>query len=75
VIANILARPLIELAPVLVQALRPGGKLALCGILAAQAQSVSERYAPWLALEAEATEEGWVLLASRGPTASRGPKP
>lgn len=63
VIANILARPLIELAPVLGQAMRRGGRLALSGVLAAQAEMVIGSYAPWIALQNEATEDGWVLLA------------
>lgn len=62
-VANILARPLMLLAPVLVQALRPGGRLALAGILEEQAEAVAEAYRPALVLTVAAAEENWVLLA------------
>ncbi len=44
-IANILAGPLIELAPVLGRALRPGGSLILAGLLDTQADAVIAAYA------------------------------
>ncbi|WP_194756808.1 50S ribosomal protein L11 methyltransferase [Aliidiomarina indica] len=46
VIANILAGPLQELAPTLLNYLKPGGQLALSGILARQADDVMAAYAP-----------------------------
>jgi ribosomal protein L11 methyltransferase len=63
VVANILARPLMLLAPVLVQALKPGGRLALAGILGEQAEAVAGAYRPALNLAVAAEEENWVLLA------------
>ncbi len=44
IIANILAGPLIELAPVLGGALLPGGSLILAGLLNTQADSVAAAY-------------------------------
>lgn len=62
VVANILANPLILLAPALTARVRSGGRLALSGILAAQAQDVAEAYRPAIRLVVSRAEEGWVLL-------------
>lgn len=63
VVANILTNPLCVLAPLLAARVRPGGYLALSGVLEPQAQQVIAAYAPWIALEVLATHEGWVLLS------------
>ena len=65
VVANILANPLVLLAPVLCARVAPGGAIALSGVLAAQEEEVRAAYAPWFTLAAVREEEGWVLLASR----------
>ena len=65
VVANILAGPLVSLAPVLAECLVPGGSLGLSGILVDQALEVRSAYAPYLAFEADEVEEGWVLLKGR----------
>ncbi len=62
VVANILTRPLIVLAPVIAQAVAPGGRLALTGILQEQAEEVIAAYAPYVALAAGAQRDGWVRL-------------
>jgi len=62
VVANILANPLTVLAPLLTRLTRPGGRIALSGILAEQAQSVLDAYAGDFAMQPAATDEGWVLL-------------
>ncbi len=62
VIANILTNPLLVLAPLLASRLKPGGQLALSGILEAQAGQVIDAYAPYLALAVGAVHEGWVRL-------------
>ncbi len=62
VIANILAGPLIELAPELLAALRPGGALVLSGILEAQADEVANAYAAQLTGVKRTVIDGWVLL-------------
>lgn len=64
-IANILASPLVELAPRFAAALRPGGDLGLSGILAGQAQTVAAAYQPWFDIALSATREGWALLGGR----------
>jgi ribosomal protein L11 methyltransferase len=44
IIANILAAPLIELAPAFAKALAPGGTLILAGLLDTQAEAVLAAY-------------------------------
>jgi ribosomal protein L11 methyltransferase len=68
-VANILANPLRMLAPLLASRTRPGGSIALSGILEEQAEAVAGAYAPWARLSIAAHEAGWVLLAGeRGAT-------
>jgi len=62
VVANILAGPLLTLAPLLAHLARPGGHLALSGILAEQAAEVATAYAPWFELEPPTQQEEWVRL-------------
>lgn len=62
VIANILTNPLCVLAPLLVGRVAPGGRLALSGVLEAQAEQVIEAYAPFIGIEVEAVRDGWALL-------------
>jgi len=62
VVANILANPLRILAPVLVARAADRGRIALAGILAAQAADVVAAYAGDVALHAWREEDGWVLL-------------
>jgi len=62
-IANILANPLRMLAPTLASLTRPGGAIALSGILDSQAADVSAAYAPWAPLEVAGRDGDWVLLA------------
>lgn len=63
VVANILANPLKVLAPAIAGHVRPGGRLALSGILAEQADELIAVYAPYLPLRVADTREGWVCLA------------
>jgi len=65
VLANILAAPLIALAPLLACATRLNGRIALSGVLESQAEEVLHAYAPWYAMAAPVIDEGWVLLAGR----------
>jgi ribosomal protein L11 methyltransferase len=65
VIANILANPLVLLAPALSARVADGGAIALSGVLAGQTDDVLAAYAPWFTLAAVREDEGWVLLASR----------
>ena len=63
VVANILANPLRLLAPALAGRTQAGGRIALSGILAAQADDVKAAYARWFEMTIGAEDEGWVLLA------------
>jgi ribosomal protein L11 methyltransferase len=62
VAANILANPLILLAPLLAAYLRKGGRIALSGILETQAEEVVAAYAPWFAMHVGDSDQGWALL-------------
>lgn len=62
VVANILAQPLIVLAPLLAARTAPRGRLALSGILESQAAEVAEAYAAWFDVAPAQTEEGWALV-------------
>ena len=63
VVANILAQPLIVLAPLLRSLSADGGRLALSGVLAEQAHEVRAAYAPWYDFEPVQEEDGWVLVS------------
>jgi ribosomal protein L11 methyltransferase len=63
VVANILANPLVVLAPLLAARTRNGGRIALSGILEGQAAEVVAAYTPWITLAPSQAAEGWVLLA------------
>jgi ribosomal protein L11 methyltransferase len=60
VVANILAQPLIVLAPLLAQRAK---RLALSGILESQAEEVARAYRPKLEMAIAGRDDGWVLLA------------
>jgi ribosomal protein L11 methyltransferase len=62
VVANILAGPLVALAPVLTSLMTPGGRLLLAGLLADQAEAIIAAYAPGVALSVADQQEEWVLL-------------
>ena len=61
-VANILAGPLVELADQLAGYCRPGGTLALSGILAEQAESVRAAYTPWFDLNPTTQQGDWVRI-------------
>jgi ribosomal protein L11 methyltransferase len=63
VLANILAQPLIEIAPRLAMHCRPGGALVLAGLLERQASEVAQAYRPWFDIQTAAERDGWVLLS------------
>ncbi len=62
VLANILAEPLIQLAPVLQACCAIGGNLVMSGLLTKQIDAVRAAYEPWFSFEAIQTHEDWVLL-------------
>lgn len=68
VVANILAKPLIELSAVIAALVKPGGRLILSGILNEQAQAVAEAYrAQGLNVDEPVSREDWCRLDARKP--------
>ncbi|CAB3804209.1 Ribosomal protein L11 methyltransferase [Paraburkholderia caffeinitolerans] len=63
VVANILSNPLKLMASMLSSRVKPGGRLALSGILARQADEVAQVYARWIDISVWREHEGWVCLA------------
>lgn len=63
VVANILANPLIELAPLLARSIRNGGRLVLAGLLERHADEVRAAYAPWFNFDADTAREGWTRVS------------
>jgi len=63
VVANILARPLVVLAPLLARLTVRHGQLALAGLLAEQTGEVRAAYGQWFEFEASEEDEGWTLLS------------
>jgi ribosomal protein L11 methyltransferase len=63
VVSNILFLPLIVLAPLLAARTSRGGKIALAGILEAQARELAATYACWFEIDTVALLDGWALLA------------
>lgn len=62
VVSNILAQPLIVLAPLLAARTASRGRIALSGILAAQAAEVADAYAQFFDARSTRIEEGWALI-------------
>jgi ribosomal protein L11 methyltransferase len=67
-VANILAGPLVELAPAFAAAVRPEGLFALSGLLHDQADAVTAAYRPCFDIDTITTRDGWVLLGGRRRT-------
>ena len=61
-LANILANPLMELAPQFARLTKSGGTIVLSGILGHQAEQVSERYREWFEINPATLREEWVEL-------------
>ncbi len=64
-LANILAQPLIGLAPHLASKVKPGGHLVLSGILSNQAREVMAAYEPWFVMDEPEQREEWIRLTGR----------
>jgi ribosomal protein L11 methyltransferase len=64
-LANILAGPLVDLAPRLAGLVRPGGLIALSGLLLEQAGAVTDAYRPWFDIDLTGTRDDWGLLTGR----------
>jgi ribosomal protein L11 methyltransferase len=61
-VANILAGPLKELAPLIAEKVKTGGQLALSGLLREQAQDVSDFYSQWFDMDPACHKEDWTRL-------------
>jgi len=62
-IANILAGPLGELAPIFAAAAKPGAPFAISGILAGQQDELLQRYGEWFDQLQVDTREDWVRIS------------
>ncbi|MEI7219493.1 50S ribosomal protein L11 methyltransferase [Pectobacterium carotovorum] len=65
VVANILAGPLRELAPLISDLPKAGGHLGLSGVLATQAEGVAEAYADKFTLDPVAEREEWCRITGQ----------
>ncbi|HDR9097804.1 TPA: 50S ribosomal protein L11 methyltransferase [Burkholderia vietnamiensis] len=63
VVANILSNPLKLMASMLASKVKPGGRIALSGVLARQADEVAAVYARYVDISVWHEHEGWVCLA------------
>ena len=62
VVANILAGPLMQSAAAIADKQEPGGRIALAGVLAEQAEDVIAAYERWYHLEIGGEREEWVRI-------------
>jgi ribosomal protein L11 methyltransferase len=65
VVANILAGPLRELAPTIIEFVAPNGHLALSGVLEEQANELQNIYSHWCDMDAIAVQDEWVRLSGK----------
>ncbi len=64
-LANILAGPLIELAPRLISLMAQDGYIVLSGVLQEQAESIQTCYAKWCDMDTITYLDGWARLSGR----------
>jgi ribosomal protein L11 methyltransferase len=64
-IANILAKPLIALAPQFAKLLKLEGTLVLSGILTQQIDEIKEAYYDYFIFHTQLMRDGWALIAGR----------
>ncbi|HKJ49942.1 MAG TPA: 50S ribosomal protein L11 methyltransferase [Gammaproteobacteria bacterium] len=67
-IANILAGPLVELAPRFAALVKPGGRILLSGILKNQLEDIQLAYGPRFELDPADYREEWVCIDGRRKT-------
>ena len=61
-VANILAQPLIVLAPLIAARTERGARIALAGVLESQAEEVAQAYAAHFDIAIAARQEAWALI-------------
>lgn len=62
-VANILANPLIDLAPRLCAYVTAGGPVALSGLLSSQVEQVQKAYTPWIDWQETRHLDDWALIS------------
>jgi ribosomal protein L11 methyltransferase len=62
-IANILAGPLVRLAPRFAELVEPGGQILLSGILKTQLEDIQLAYRPYFNLDPASYREDWVCIS------------
>jgi ribosomal protein L11 methyltransferase len=62
ILANILAEPLVTLAPRIAASAAPGATLILSGILLEQSDLVAAAYRPWFDIRPGGARDGWAAL-------------
>ena len=68
VLANILAGPLVELAPALCKLLKPGAKICLSGILKTQENSIVEAYDTYIHIDNIHQDDQWICVTGHSRT-------
>ncbi len=67
-VANILASPLIQLAPHFATLIKPDGRIVLSGILAEQADEVLDAYSPLFDIKKFNQQDNWLCLVGNKKT-------
>ncbi|MFL0810556.1 MAG: 50S ribosomal protein L11 methyltransferase [Agarilytica sp.] len=62
VFANILAGPLVELAPALTGLMKPGGKICLSGILNTQRETIVDAYSSVIHIDEISEHDNWLCI-------------
>ena len=62
-LANILAAPLLSLASKFASLVKPHGSIVLSGLLAEQADAITEVYSEWFEMSAAVEREDWIRLS------------
>ena len=62
-VANILAGPLVELAPRFASLVNPGGQILLSGILKSQLKEIQSSYKPYFDLDQASYRDEWVCVS------------
>ena len=70
IIANILLKPLISLAPKFADIICPGGKVVLSGLLEEQIDDIVKAYSTWFDMSSPVIRNNWALLEGRRVSSS-----